>query len=165
MDSLTALFIALLQRLSRTLNLNRLASIIIPKKHQSNDDRDVGASSPSPQRKIHPLESQNLDTAFLTAKYDSERLKRLRPDGVTQFRQVERLLSRFKEDVWASHSARSPVTNVETKVLIVGAGFGGLVTAVRLKEQGIEDFLLVEKGAGFGGTWYWNQYPGKNMFG
>ncbi|KAL3483264.1 hypothetical protein BJX62DRAFT_245055 [Aspergillus germanicus] len=49
------------------------------------------------------------------------------------------------------------------KVLILGAGFGGLLFAVRLIQTGAftaDDLLLVDKAGGFGGTWYWNRYPG-----
>ena len=42
----------------------------------------------------------------------------------------------------------------------IGGGFAGLVTGARLKECGIDDVRIVEKGGDFGGTWYWNRYPG-----
>ena len=45
-------------------------------------------------------------------------------------------------------------------VAFVGGGLAGLVTGARLKEAGISDVRIVEKGGGFGGTWYWNRYPG-----
>jgi len=46
------------------------------------------------------------------------------------------------------------------EVAIVGAGFGGLGMAIRLKEQGTEDFVLIERGEEVGGTWWANSYPG-----
>ncbi len=46
------------------------------------------------------------------------------------------------------------------RVLIVGAGPAGLCMALKLKEAGIEDFVVLESGDGVGGTWYWNTYPG-----
>ncbi len=39
-------------------------------------------------------------------------------------------------------------------------GFGGLLVAARLREAGVEDIRIIEKGGDFGGTWYWNRYPG-----
>ena len=42
----------------------------------------------------------------------------------------------------------------------IGGGFAGLVTGARLKEAGVGDVRIVEKGGDFGGTWYWNRYPG-----
>ena len=44
--------------------------------------------------------------------------------------------------------------------LIVGAGFAGIGAGVELLERGIEDFLIVDKAGGIGGTWWWNTYPG-----
>jgi cation diffusion facilitator CzcD-associated flavoprotein CzcO len=49
-------------------------------------------------------------------------------------------------------------THVE--VAIIGAGFGGLGTAIRLKEAGIDDLVLLERAAAIGGTWRDNTYPG-----
>ena len=46
------------------------------------------------------------------------------------------------------------------KVVIVGAGFSGLGMAFRLKQQGIEDLLVLERGAEVGGVWEHNTYPG-----
>jgi cation diffusion facilitator CzcD-associated flavoprotein CzcO len=46
------------------------------------------------------------------------------------------------------------------KVIIVGAGFSGLGLAVRLKEQGTNDFLVLERAEDVGGTWTANSYPG-----
>ena len=46
------------------------------------------------------------------------------------------------------------------EVLIIGAGFGGLGAAIRLREAGRRDFVLVERDAGVGGTWWVNRYPG-----
>jgi cation diffusion facilitator CzcD-associated flavoprotein CzcO len=46
------------------------------------------------------------------------------------------------------------------RVAIVGAGFSGLGAAIRLKQRGVEDFVILEKAAGVGGTWWANTYPG-----
>ena len=46
------------------------------------------------------------------------------------------------------------------EVAIVGAGFGGLGMAIRLKQEGIDDFVLIERGDDVGGTWWANSYPG-----
>src|SRR5213082_2925540 len=47
-----------------------------------------------------------------------------------------------------------------TRVAIVGAGFSGLCMAIRLRREGIEDFLVLERGDEVGGTWRDNTYPG-----
>ena len=48
----------------------------------------------------------------------------------------------------------------ETDILIVGAGFSGLGTAIRLRQEGYTDFVIVERGDDVGGTWHFNTYPG-----
>lgn len=47
-----------------------------------------------------------------------------------------------------------------TKIAIIGAGFGGLATAIQLLKRGIKDFVILEKATDVGGTWRENQYPG-----
>ncbi len=47
-----------------------------------------------------------------------------------------------------------------TRIAIIGSGFGGLGTAIRLKQQGIEDFVIFERAGDVGGTWRDNSYPG-----
>jgi cyclohexanone monooxygenase len=46
------------------------------------------------------------------------------------------------------------------ETVIVGAGFSGIGTAIRLDKAGMGDYLIIEAGDGPGGTWYWNSYPG-----
>ncbi len=46
------------------------------------------------------------------------------------------------------------------QTLIIGAGFSGIGTAIKLDKAGFGDYLVVEAGAEAGGTWYWNTYPG-----
>ncbi|MDO9236766.1 MAG: NAD(P)/FAD-dependent oxidoreductase [Aquabacterium sp.] len=45
-------------------------------------------------------------------------------------------------------------------VLVIGTGFSGLCTAIRLKQEGVEDFVILERAADVGGTWRDNNYPG-----
>jgi cation diffusion facilitator CzcD-associated flavoprotein CzcO len=46
------------------------------------------------------------------------------------------------------------------RIAIIGAGPGGLCMAIRLKQAGFDDFVLLERERGVGGTWYHNRYPG-----
>ncbi|WP_159768719.1 flavin-containing monooxygenase [Streptomyces sp. HM190] len=46
------------------------------------------------------------------------------------------------------------------RVAVIGAGFGGLGAAVRLRREGITDFVVLERGGSVGGTWRDNDYPG-----
>jgi cation diffusion facilitator CzcD-associated flavoprotein CzcO len=47
-----------------------------------------------------------------------------------------------------------------TRIAVIGAGFAGLGTAIRLRQEGIEDFVVFEKNSDVGGTWWDNSYPG-----
>ncbi len=46
------------------------------------------------------------------------------------------------------------------RVVVVGAGFGGIGMATALKKAGVEDFIVVDRGDELGGTWRDNTYPG-----
>ena len=54
----------------------------------------------------------------------------------------------------------SALTGPDHDVVIIGAGFSGIGMAIGLDRAGVADYLIVEEGDGFGGTWYWNRYPG-----
>ena len=43
---------------------------------------------------------------------------------------------------------------------VIGGGFAGLLTGAKLKQAGMDKVRIIEKGGDFGGTWYWNRYPG-----
>ena len=100
-----------------------------------------------------------LDKAALRRKYIDERDKRLRADGNEQYLQLKGQLAHYLEDPYTPLTPRAPRTDHVTFAFI-GGGFAGLVTAARLVEAGIRDVRIVEKGGDFGGTWYWNRYPG-----
>ncbi|KAJ7460763.1 flavin-binding monooxygenase-like family protein [Mycena latifolia] len=102
-------------------------------------------------------------------KYVEERDKRRRTDGVAQFLKLadSPQFKYLQEDPWVDHAAFNAKTPVltegdEVKFLVLGAGYGGLLFAVRLIEAGFDaaDIRLVDDAGGFGGTWYWNRYPG-----
>ena len=48
----------------------------------------------------------------------------------------------------------------ELRVLIVGAGFGGITAAIELRRHGFDKITILEKAPDLGGTWYYNSYPG-----
>jgi len=100
-----------------------------------------------------------FDKEALKAKYRAERDKRLRPDGNEQYLQLKGQLAHYLEDPYTPRTEREPKKDHVT-VAFIGGGFAGLVTGARLKEAGIGDVRLIEKGGDFGGTWYWNRYPG-----
>ncbi|HJP78020.1 MAG TPA: NAD(P)/FAD-dependent oxidoreductase [Pseudonocardiaceae bacterium] len=95
----------------------------------------------------------------LRTKYREERDKRLRPDGNEQYQELTGKFSRYREDPHTERVDRAPRTG-HSVVICVGGGFAGLSTAARLVESGVTDVRIIEKGGDFGGTWYWNRYPG-----
>lgn len=101
----------------------------------------------------------SVDKQALRKKYLEERDKRLRPDGNDQYLELKGQLSHYLDDPYVPVAPREPVTDHVT-FAFVGGGFAGLVTGARLVEAGIRDVRIVEKGGDFGGTWYWNRYPG-----
>ena len=46
------------------------------------------------------------------------------------------------------------------RVVVIGAGFGGIGMAIALKQAGIDDFVVVDRAEDLGGTWRDNSYPG-----
>src|SRR5258705_977102 len=49
---------------------------------------------------------------------------------------------------------------MDTTVAIIGSGFSGIGLAIRLRQEGVEDFVVLERNEGVGGTWRDNTYPG-----
>ena len=96
----------------------------------------------------------------LLSKYLAERDKRIREDGNAQYVEVKAEFSRYVEDPYVDPGfTREPVFD-EVEFAIIGGGFGGLLMGARLREAGFENIRVVESAGDFGGTWYWNRYPG-----
>lgn len=101
-----------------------------------------------------------IDIEQLRERYRIERDKRIHGGGIEQYVEPVGRHAHFLEDPHADPDfVREPV-ELQCEVAIVGGGLGGLLTAVRLSEAGIHDIRIIERGADFGGTWYWNRYPG-----
>ena len=103
----------------------------------------------------------DFDADALRRKYREERDKRLRSDGEDQYVELAGRFARYAEtDPYADPNfTREPLTDA-VDVVIIGGGFSGMLAAARLKEAGVTDIRLIEAGGDFGGTWYWNRYPG-----
>ncbi len=109
------------------------------------------------------LENRNalgFDPDSLREKYRQERDKRLRADGNEQYREVVGDFARYLDDPYVPAGFTRAPLNDEVEVIVIGGGFGGLLAAARLREAGVDDIRIIEKGGDFGGTWYWNRYPG-----
>ncbi|WP_353257139.1 NAD(P)/FAD-dependent oxidoreductase [Hyphomonas sp.] len=105
------------------------------------------------------VQSNPVDKEAIRERYRIERDKRLRSDGNDQYTRIAGLFDDYLEDPYTPVTPRAPKTDHVT-FAFVGGGFAGLVTGARLKEAGITDVRIIERGGDFGGTWYWNRYPG-----
>ncbi|WQF84433.1 Putative FAD/NAD(P)-binding domain superfamily [Colletotrichum destructivum] len=116
-----------------------------------------------------PAGAAAMDFMTLNKKYAEEKEKRQRPDGNKQYVDMEAdaRFSKLARDPWADHEKlNAQPANLrdgdKIKIVVLGAGYGGLLYAIRLVQAGFraEDIRLVDAAGGFGGTWYWNRYPG-----
>ena len=89
--------------------------------------------------------SIDFDADELRDRYRSERDKRLRADANEQYQEIAGEFAHYLEDPYVQPLQREAVVE-EVEVGIVGGGFGGMLIAARLREQGIGDFRLIEKG-------------------
>jgi cyclohexanone monooxygenase len=106
-----------------------------------------------------PPGERPFDPDALRAKYRAERDKRLRADGNEQYVEMTGRFAHYREDPYSEPVERTPLSD-DVDVVVIGGGFGGLLAGVRLRQAGIDSLRIVEKGGDFGGTWYWNRYPG-----
>lgn len=105
-------------------------------------------------------------TVDLQKRYQEERDKRINIKGLGQYtdNSVGSLYA-LDVDPWIDTNTpiQQPVADGgHCKIVILGAGFGGICAAVRCLERGaatsVNDILIVDPAGGFGGTWWWNRY-------
>lgn len=104
-------------------------------------------------------DTDEIDLQVLRAKYAKERERRLRPDANTQYHRTSGAFGYYAKDPYTPRTEREPLTDT-VEVLVVGGGFGGLLTGAQLRQVGVESIRMLDEAGDFGGTWYWNRYPG-----
>lgn len=102
----------------------------------------------------------DFDPAELREKYRAERDKRLREEGNEQYVEVKDEFADYVDDPYIDAPIERDPLSDEVDVIVIGGGFGGLLAGARLREAGIRSLRMIEKGGDYGGTWYWNRYPG-----
>ncbi|MFI7389457.1 flavin-containing monooxygenase [Streptomyces tendae] len=100
------------------------------------------------------------ELAELRRRYRVERERRVRPDGARQYLAADAGFGYYAEDPYAETPRERHPLRDRVDVAVVGGGFGGILAGARLRQQGVGRVRIVEKGGDFGGTWYWNRYPG-----
>jgi cyclohexanone monooxygenase len=114
------------------------------------------------------VEDESLKTlppVPLGAVFDAEEQARYREykearRGAADYMAMEGEFSRYLEDVYSAEPVERESLDDECEILVVGAGFAGLLLWYRLSQAGFNDVRFCEKGGDVGGTWYWNRYPG-----
>lgn len=91
------------------------------------------------------------------AKYKEFKEKRF---GAANYMDMKGEFSRYLVDPYSSKPVKREKLTDHTEILIVGAGFAGLLIWYKLQKAGYQDVRFCEKGGDVGGTWYWNRYPG-----
>ncbi|MGK0275861.1 MAG: cation diffusion facilitator CzcD-associated flavoprotein CzcO [Ilumatobacter sp.] len=100
-----------------------------------------------------------IDKEALRSKYLEERDKRLRSDGNEQYVELTGQFAKYLEDPYVKPVEREPLHD-EVTFAFIGGGFAGLLAGAKMRQAGVDDIRIIEKGGDFGGTWYWNRYPG-----
>ncbi|MFC8195738.1 flavin-containing monooxygenase [Streptomyces sp. NPDC057298] len=102
-----------------------------------------------------------FDPDALRARYRAERDRRIRPEGNAQYQRIAGEFGSYADDPYVEEPefTREPLHD-RVEAVVVGGGFGGLLAGARLRQVGVESIRIIEQGGDFGGTWYWNRYPG-----
>jgi cation diffusion facilitator CzcD-associated flavoprotein CzcO len=104
---------------------------------------------------------ETIDIPAMRDKYRHERDKRMRSDGQKQyFRPTgQKVAVNYVADPHEPLEPRKPISE-EIDVIVLGAGWGGIMAAYYLTQAGVTNFRNVDNAGDFGGVWYWNRYPG-----
>ena len=114
----------------------------------------------------------NADTALKTlpdlppgATFNAEEQAKYRAfkearRGAADYMSMEGDFAKYLADVYSAEPVAREALGDDCEILVVGAGFAGLLLWHKLREAGFTDVRFCEKGGDVGGTWYWNRYPG-----
>lgn len=104
--------------------------------------------------------ADEIDIPATRERYAKERARRIRKEANEQYIEATgKWAETYEVDPYTPVAPRAPITG-ETDVAILGAGYCGMMVATQLKAAGLHDFYSIDHGGDFGGTWYWNRYPG-----
>ncbi len=113
------------------------------------DDEALTTLPPPPPGAAFNAEEQAKYRAFKEARR-----------GAADYFAMEGEFARYLEDVYSAPPVSREALTDECEILVIGAGFAGLLLWQKLRDAGIHDARFCEKGGDVGGTWYWNRYPG-----
>lgn len=113
------------------------------------EDEALKTLPPAPAGAIFNAEEQARYREFKEARM-----------GAADYMSMEGEFSKYLEDVYSEAPVARETLDDECEILVVGAGFAGLLLWHKLQKAGFKDVRFCEKGGDVGGTWYWNRYPG-----
>jgi cation diffusion facilitator CzcD-associated flavoprotein CzcO len=113
------------------------------------DDERLTTLPPQPPGAVFDTEEQARYRAFKEARR-----------GAADYMAIEGDFSRYLNDLYSTAPVPRDALTDECEILVVGAGFAGLLLWYKLSLAGFTDVRFCEKGGDVGGTWYWNRYPG-----
>ena len=122
---------------------------ITGKGYSTITDEALKTLPPEPVGAVFDAEEQAKYKAFKEARA-----------GAADYIEMKGEFSRYLEDVYSADPVPRDALTDECDVLVVGAGFAGLLLWHKLQKAGFENVRFCEKGGDVGGTWYWNRYPG-----
>ena len=99
------------------------------------------------------------------ARFDAQQQARYRDNrearrGAADYIAMEGEFARYLQDAYSEPPVPREALADTCEVLVIGAGFGGMLLWHKLRRAGFTDVRFCEKGGDVGGTWYWNRYPG-----
>jgi cyclohexanone monooxygenase len=109
------------------------------------------------QKTLPPPPAGAVFNAEEQAKYRAFKERR---QGAADYMAMEGEYAKYLEDVYSDDPIEREALTDECEILVVGAGFAGLLLWYKLQKAGFRDVRFCEKGGDVGGTWYWNRYPG-----
>jgi len=107
-----------------------------------------------------PSAPPRFDPDAVHTRYQEERSRRMLADRthLVDFEHDKRF-AEYLKDPFTAYTRRDPVS-ADVDVVVIGGGLAGVIMGVQLRKAGIERIRFIDKAGGFGGTWYWNRYPG-----
>lgn len=103
--------------------------------------------------------AEEINVEAIKEKYRHERDRRIRKEGQDQYVKSGQAVDIDTSDPFTPFIERAPISE-DLEVAILGAGWTGVMAGYHLKQAGVTEFRHIDHGGNFGGTWYWNRYPG-----
>ena len=127
----------------------KASSKIVGQGYSVNENVSLKTLPPEPVGAVFDAEEQAKYREFKEARR-----------GAADYMAMEGDFSKYLEDVYSEPPVERETLSDECEILVIGAGFAGLLLWHKLREAGFEDVRFCEKGGDVGCTWYWNRNPG-----